>query len=293
MNVWQLVFLVAAAAYIALEGVRGMFNGVVRQAVQLVALAAAWWAGSGCASLVAPHLKPIGLPDFMLPAIGGLGIAILVYIGIAGIGSMLFRKTTEQKSLVVQALYGAGGGALGLVWGGVIVWIAVLGIRLLGTVAQAEIEEARRDAHKSNGALVSGLATAKDAIDRGAVGTLVHKVDPVPEAAYDLLSKIARMLSTPGGAERFLSYPAASAIAEHPMITAMREDPSVMSQIQTRNYLALLWHPAVVEAANDPEIKALVSKFDLNGALDHALTGDPSGGTAPGETPPADPAPRR
>ena len=69
-----------------------------------------------------------------------------------------------------------------------------------------------------------------------------------------------------------ISFSGAMQIAEQPEIQALRDDPEILAALRDHHYAALLKNPRVVQAANNPKIAAQLQQFDLEKALDKALT---------------------
>jgi len=79
------------------------------------------------------------------------------------------------------------------------------------------------------------------------------------------------VLSSPQAAERFLSYPGARDLSEHPKIVALRNDQEIAQMFEQGRLLELLQDSRIIDAANDPELRANLKKFDIEAALDYAL----------------------
>ena len=183
----------------------------------------------------------------------------------------------------VRLGYGVAGAAIGGLMGLFVVWIGVLGIRVLGTVAKTQIEAAKhpvssvrgkataRPIPQPPGSLVRGLARIKDSLERGAAGAVVEQVDPIPGTLYALLTKVGQMISSEQSIDRFLSYPGVKTLTQHPKIAALHDDPDIAKNLIAQNYLALVRNEHIIRAANDREIGELMAKFEFEKALDYAL----------------------
>jgi hypothetical protein len=77
-------------------------------------------------------------------------------------------------------------------------------------------------------------------------------------------------LANPETARRFLSYPGAKELTEHPKIVALRNDPEIAEMIAQGRLFDLLRDPRIVDAANDPTLAERVKKLDLKKALEFA-----------------------
>ncbi|MBC8107518.1 MAG: CvpA family protein [Anaerolineae bacterium] len=272
MDANPLILLVSALLLMVWQTWRGWRLGLARQLVNLLALIAAYAVAIFGGRLVLPVLRPLGYPDMLLAVVSGAVLGLIIFGAISGLGALLFKKTSQQSLGLVRMGYGATGAAIGLLFGLFTVWLMVLGIRVLGTVAESEVRVARADAlmHQP-GKVVQRLAGMKHSLEQGRTGEMMNQVDPIPADFYGLLHKISLTVSNPESVNRFLHYPGAQELAEHPRIQALQRDPTVTREIEDRNYLALLRNEQIVQAANDPELHRLVRRFELQKALDYAL----------------------
>jgi len=201
------------------------------------------------------------------------------------------------------------GSVLGVVSGCLLLWILVIGLRLIGTIAEARLEsEAGMAVSPPPGAtagnarpappspdpeeapptprgpppvLLGIAAKARRSIELGAAGPVIEAVDVIPPQVYGMLGDLARVVSTPETAQRFLEYPGAAELANHPKLRALQGDPDITFLLERRSYLALLRNEKIIDAANDPELGEALRKFDLRKAMDHALAPPASGPLGP------------
>jgi len=180
------------------------------------------------------------------------------------------------------------GGAL-ILLGLFTIWLALAGIRMVGSVAEARL----RTQHAPTSAagqpigaaqtqtesavsplpnpLMAMLANMKNSLESGRVGEAVRTIDPLPPSLYRVLEKAGQVASDARSAEKFLSYPGAREISDHPKVVALRNDARVMELIASGHIFELMKNPCMIEAMNDPALQARVKKFDLERALDYAL----------------------
>ena len=279
---WPTLFLIGAAALILLQTSRGGQLGVVRQGIQILALVGAYvcaWIGG---PEMARYLEPLGLPNPVLIAIGGAMIGLTVFFIVSMVSAILFKRTRDQSVGVVRLGYGAAGAFLGMLFGFVLVWVGVLAVRVLGTLAETEVKAVRQRAanqgiHASAnadhdlGPFVRGLAEMKQSIEHGPAGAVVEQVDPVPGAVYRVIQKLGVMLGSDQSLGRFMEYPGVQPLAEHPRIRALQNDPQIAKHVIERDIFALMRNPNVVKAANDSEIAGMVRQLEFEKALDYAL----------------------
>jgi hypothetical protein len=105
----------------------------------------------------------------------------------------------------------------------------------------------------------------------GVIGNTVKKIDVVPQKTYDLLEKISAVAANPQNAERFLSFPGARELSEHPKIIALRNDQEISQMLAQGQLIELIQDHRIIDAANDADLHARLKKFDLDAALNYAL----------------------
>lgn len=284
MDHGQIIFLSLAALLLLIQTVKGWRLGFVRQLVRFGALAAGYVSAFLFGGLAVPFLRPLGYPDLILQCLGGAGVALGVYLFISLIGGILFKRTAHQDVGLVWFFYGITGAALGFAFGLVLVLFAADAVRLLGGIAEAKIAAVApaptpkpsvfrsMPAKKPEGTLLGGLVDVKQYLEKGVTGDILKTIDPVPKKVYAMGAQIGRMVSDPQSVERFLSYPGAQELTTLPEITALRQDPEILSALRDRNYLQLLKNPKLVALVNDPKVAAKFKHFDVEKALNYAVT---------------------
>jgi uncharacterized membrane protein required for colicin V production len=292
-TLWQLAFISFAVVLVLFEVLRGWRRGLARQIARLGALVAAYFAAYFGGHLIVPLVRPfLKLPDVVMSVLAGAVLALIIYAVINSLGTILFRRTSQHQSAFVRLLYGLGGAVFGLFFGGLLVWLIVVGIRSLGSVADVQVREQAAETAPSTGrtlhavdvrrgvlsesneepaSLLSSLARLKNSVEMGTFGAAVKKADVVPTNAYETLGKVGKIVSDPESAQRFLSFPGAHELSEHPKIVALRDDPEIQQLIAQGRYLDLLQDQKIIDAANDPTLFEQIKKFDLQHALDYAV----------------------
>lgn len=293
---WQTIFFSFAAVVMLLQILRGWRLGLPRQLVRLAALIGAYSVALWGGRMLVPLLRPmIKVPDFVISALGGAILAMIVYSLVNTVGTILFKRTGQQESASVRLVYGVTGAALGLLFGLFFIWLMIVGVRSIGAVAEAQVnasgperipafEErptnrrgaaARRIVSEvpEESSLTVTLARLKKSIELGPVGSAVKQTDVIPGGIYETLARVGEVFSRADRAERFLSYPGVAELADNPKLLALRADPQIQRMLQEGKLWALLQDDRLIEAANDPELAAQVKKFDLKKALDYAANG--------------------
>ena len=293
-HLWQMAFVSFAVVLVLFEMLRGWSLGLPRQIVRLVALAAAYLVAIFGGKFVLPFARPLlHLPDVVLSMVGGAVLAMIVYAVINGVGGVLFKRTRQQESGFIRLIYGASGAFLGLFFGGFFVWLVLLGIRSVGSVADAQVRAQRSEPLPDNAwRIVNGrllparsedpnslpelLARLKSSIEMGSLGDIVKRADPLPQGSFDTLGKLGGTLAKPQTAQRFLSFPGARELSLHPRIVELRQDPHIANLIAHGRFLDLLQDQRVINALNDPTLLERVKRFDLQRALDYAAKPEPT-----------------
>jgi uncharacterized membrane protein required for colicin V production len=282
---YQAGFFLGAIVFVLFSAWHGWRLGIVRQVISILALAAAYVLGYFGGGTLGPLLQRFfDLPERALAVFGAVGLGFLIYCCIVLIGAIAFKKTAQQSVGLVRLGYGMSGAACGALYGLFLVWIMVLAIRLLGSVAETQIAVTKNPRLSLNGpsptptpaptppsAMIRGLAHMKQSLEQGAAGAVVQQVDPIPGTLYSVLHKLGTMVSDEKSVDRFLNYPGVKPLLAHPKIAALQNDPGITRDILARNYLALLRNPRILSAANDTEIGELMRKFEFEKALDYAI----------------------
>jgi len=294
-SAWQLAFLSFAAVILILEVLHGWRIGLTRQLMRIVAIIAAY----SCAIFAGPALLPITrsfvkLPDPILTLIAGAVLGAIVFAILNALGPILFKRTKDHQSPVVRLVWGISGGLLGILLGLFTIWLVFAGARLAGSVAEAQVrsqhaittgilqpvwnrplqihdtEPSARDQPPTP--LMTTLAELKNSLEAGPIGETLKNVDPLPQGVYRTVERVGEVVSTPESAQRFLRFPGAQQIANDPKMIALRDDPEITNLVSQGRVFDLLQNQRVIDALNDPVLLARLKKFDLDRALDYALT---------------------
>jgi hypothetical protein len=291
---WQVVFISFGVILILFEVVRGWRLGLMRQITRLIALGAAYAVALLGGSLLVPVARSfLKVPDPVLSILCGAILAFAAYVLVSGVGAILFKRTAQQESGAVRLIYGFAGAIVGLFFGLFLLWLTVASVRAIGALAEGQA--ARRSgtaAHSAQDAtshaldvrrrflsepddgkpaLAISLARLKNSLELGLLGSVLKSTDPISQRTYETLEKAGNVLSSPERAQKFLTFPGARELAEHPKIVALRSDPEIADLIARGRFFHLLQNPRVIEAANDPVLAQRVRKFDIQHALDYAL----------------------
>ncbi|MDP9004353.1 MAG: CvpA family protein [Verrucomicrobiota bacterium] len=290
---WQTVFVSFAVLLILFEVIRGWRLGILRQLMRVAAVVAAYAAAFFCGNLTVPIMRRlVTMPDIILSALGNAILAMLVYAVVGGLGTIFFKRTAQQSSGATRLAYGASGAVVGFLFGAFFIWLMLVGIRSVGSIAEAQVQARTTNGANRNSSvpstqpqspdevlpkpdvdvdsLMTLLARLKNSVEIGAVGEVVKKTDAMPPGVYQTLSDVGTVVANPETARRFLSYSGAKELSEHPKIVALRQDPEIATMIAQGRLMDLLRDPRIIAAANDPGLADRVKQFDLKKALEYA-----------------------
>jgi colicin V production protein len=280
--VWQTVFLSFAIVLILFEIVRGWRLGIIRQLMRVAAVAAGYAAAYFGGDLLVPLLRSsLKMPDMIISALGGAILAVVAYGIIASLGTILFKRTAQQSSGTIRLVYGLSGALLGVGFGAFFIWLVLVGIRMAGSIADAQVqarskmESSRPSPSGANldvDSITTFLARLKSSVEMGAVGNVVKKTDVMPTGVYQTLSDTGTVLSNPETARKFLSFSGVRELSEHPKIVALRNDPEIAEMIAQGRLIELMRDPRILDAMNDPALMERIKQFDLKKALEYAAT---------------------
>jgi uncharacterized membrane protein required for colicin V production len=285
---WQIVFVSFAVILILFEVLRGWRRGLPRQVARLGALIAAYFAAFFGGKFLGPLLGMfVRMPDALLSIFAGAIFALIIYAVISGTGSALFRRTNQHESLAVRLVYGSTGALLGVFFGCFLVWLIIVAVRSIGSVAEAQVREQANDSSvlhavdvrrrllsepsEEDAPLTTSLARLKNSLEMGVIGNAVKRVDVVPQKTYDVIEKVSAIAANSQYAERFLEFPGAKELSEHPKIIALRNDQEISKMLAQGQLLDLIQDHRIIDAANDPDLRARLKKFDVVAALNYAV----------------------
>jgi membrane protein required for colicin V production len=267
---WQWIFLAVALLWLLISTARGWSKGLMRQLVSVVALIAAVWITSRFSSNLADYLRTaLHLPEGIVTLVAILFLWIVTSNLVVLIGHMLFKRTRDQESPIAKLIYGFGGAFLGFLYGLFFLWLIVIGIRLVGYIAEKELSIL-----SERGAAVAfpvTLAKLKNSIERGFGRPILNVVDPIPRRWYQEIDQWGRAVSDPRILRKMMGYPGFQNVWRDPRVKALQDDPEIQAAAHQGNLIALMSNRKVVALMNDPEIRKACSPEQLQAALDYAL----------------------
>ena len=275
---WQTIFLSFAVVLILFEMVRGWRLGIMRQLMRVAAVVAGYAAAYFGGDLLVPILRSsLKMPDLVISVLAGAILAVIVYGVIATLGAILFKRTSQQSSGAVRLVYGLSGALIGICFGMFLIWLILVGIRSVGSIADAQVQAQSHQPKDvppkpdfNADSLMTLLARLKNSVELGTAGDVVKRTDAMPTGGLQTLGEMGTVLANPETARKFLNSPGAKELSEHPKIVALRNDPEIAEMIAQGRLFELLRDPRIVDAVNDPTLAERAKQFDLKKALEHA-----------------------
>lgn len=271
---WEFLVVALAVVFLLFQLWRGWNLGVVRAGIGLAALIGAgvvgWFAGMLIGS-VATAILPVSREFVWFST--GLIIALVLYVLCLVIAKVLFKKTGHHGSSVVRLLYGFGGAFCGLLAGLVLLWAVVSGIRAFGGLEEGRQAGvvSERDRMVETEVTPTGLAALKQTLESGRMGDFVRRADPIPDGLYSTITRVAEVTTNEEAMLRLAEYPDIQRLMEHPAILELTMDPSFMEAAESGNFFSVMFHPALLRTASNPEVAGAFRDVDLEKALDYAL----------------------
>ena len=264
----QGVVLLCSALWILISMLRGWSTGLMRQLTVIVAFIVATFLVLHFTSNLAAYLHR-EVPQVLQTPIAALLIWIISYNGILLVGRILFKRTRDQDSLLVRIIYGAGGALLGFAYGLFFIWSLLIGVRVIGRIAENQIEMQWAESEPSDKFVLS-LAKLKNSVELGVGRSVINTVDPTPPGFYRELDQYSRLIGNPRAFRKMLDYPGFHRVLQDPKILDLQRDPELLADLQSGNLLGVFSNRKVVALLNDPQLRQVFSLGELKAALDYA-----------------------
>jgi colicin V production protein len=248
---WQNIYLLVCAIWLLYSLWRGWTNGIFRQLLAIAALIGAALAVSWFVSPVAGLLQSsLHLPGFALTALAVLLVWGISYHLIMLIGRILFKRTRDQDSGLVRFIYGMGGAFIGLIFGLVSIWAFTMAIRVMGHLAQNQVE---LQSARSVPVWVANLAKLKSSIELGIGQPVLNAVDPLPRDFYRQIDYCSRLAVDPQSIQKLIERPGFRRI--QPKVAELQRDPEIMAAVRRGDIVSLASNPKVIAIFKDSELQ--------------------------------------
>jgi hypothetical protein len=250
---WQTTFVLICCGWLLFSCMRGWINGLLRQLLSIAAVIGSMlivsWFAEPVATFIHTTIHLSGLP---LTALAVLVVWGISYNLIILVGRILFKRTRDQDSGVVRLIYGFGGALIGLIFGLVCIWAFVIGLRLVGHVAenQVHLQQSRSDPAPK---WVVNTAKLKNSVELGIGGSLINTVDPLPRGFYQQMDSLCRSVADPQALQKLMNNPGLNRLS--PKFADLEHDPEIVAAIQRGDILAIASNPKIIALLNDPELR--------------------------------------
>jgi Colicin V production protein len=265
---WQGAVVLFSGLWVLISMLRGWTNGLMRQLMAIVAFLVAAFLVIHFTSNLAEYLHR-QVPPVFQTFIAAVLIWIIAFNGISLIGRILFKRTRDQDSFLMGAIYGVGGALIGLGYGLFFIWSLLIGLRVGGRIAENQIERQPAESEPA-GRFLLNLAKLKNSVELGMGRVVINAVDPVPPAFYRELDQYGRLVGNPRAIRKMLDYPGFREALENPKIADLERDPEILAAIQSGNLLQVFSNRRVLGLLNDPQLRQIFSPKELKAALDYA-----------------------
>jgi hypothetical protein len=267
---WRNVFLALAAGWIFLSFLRGWAQGILRQLLAPLAFLGA----TAVVVLIAPAGSGYIQLSTQLPAsVAALLLAVALWLFayniLVFVGRIVFKRTRDQDFAIIRLAFGVGGAAVAVVYALLQIWVVVIGIRILGRIAEDQLA-VQSSRNSASSGLVVGLARLKNSLELGPGKGVLDQIDPIPPAFYLRMDQCSQLLGNPRAIGRLLESPALRSIWENPRIRALQADPEILEAVRRGDVLSLLCNPKVIALWTDPGIRAFWMGNEIQAACDYA-----------------------
>lgn len=259
------------AAFVAFLAGLAFANGVLRQIMNMVCLAAgvsvAWYCFRHRMEVYGPSAASMGTDRLvMFSAIAG------------GIAYVICRVAVQMLSIFglfkLAGLAGWRGVFLSLIPSGFMLWVGSMALRLVGNLYGMEGAAAvSREGTRIQSTFGEWANAGRRALEKSVIGSMVLTVDPF---AMRPTANLARLLIVWPDQRLFpalAANPATGRVFAHPKVAELGYDPAVRKAIEGKDFAGLMQLPQVEKTAAYPDLQPLLSDVALEDAMDQIVYG--------------------
>ncbi len=255
------------AAFVAFAAGLAFSNGVMRQVLNMVSLAmgvwAAWFVFTNRTEVFGPTASSLNTDRLVLFA-GGAGV-LTFFICQAGIHLLALVGLLR----LMGGISGWKGVLVSAVPSGFLLWIATMGLRVVGSLYGMENAAAvAKNGSKAKAQVATVWSSLSKQLDRSAIGSLAEKADPLDMRATANLARL--LILWPEGSvwQKLSKDPKTSKALNHERIQKLGQDPKVRACISKQDFAGLIQLPQVAEAADHPDLEPVLSSLALEETMD-------------------------
>lgn len=260
------------AAVIAFLAGLAFANGVLKQIVNMLAIAAAmsvaWFCLRHRETVFGPSAASFGTDRLVLfAAIAGaiaFGVArvalkFLTAFGILG----LFSSMAGWRGMVMSILPS-----------GFLIWISSMALRLVGNLYGMETAATvSREGARITSTFGVFMNDARRALEKSTIGSVILNADPLAMRPTANLTRLLIVWPDQRVWPKLAANPKTGAIYAHPTVVALGSDAAVRKCIESKDYPGLMQLKQVEQAATHPVLQPMLSDVGLEDAMDQILYG--------------------
>ena len=318
------ITLIGAAA-IAVFG----FLGYRRGLYQIMAAFSAFFVA---ALLARPASAPLAdllaqtklIPLALTPLAGLLLAGILLFLLLYAFAALLLRKLESRREARdrprIAIWERLGGAVLGAAWGSVLFLLVMVGILMIGDVAEALNRTAPAAAPAEQivraspaAARQAAAASAESAADAGAPATapkdlpplernaialknqiegsvlapVIRKANPVNSNVAETFHNLSAVVNDPVLYQEFKRHPLVSCLSKDPRILAVSEDQQIQQMLHDKQYYALLDNGKIAALLKDEALVRELRKVNISEILKEVTGESPMREFPAKDSPPA------
>ncbi len=260
------------AAVVAFLAGLAFANGVLKQIINMLCLAAgvaaAWYCLRHRADVFGPSAASMGTDRLVLfSGIVGLIAFVLARLGV-GMLSMfgIFR--------LFGGMSGWKGVAMSILPSGFLLWVASMGLRLVGNLYGMESAAAiGREGTRITSTFGSWVNDARRMLEKSFVGNVMLTMDPFAMRPTANLTRLLIVWPDQRVWPQLSTNPKTRQIFAHPKVGELGKDPAVRKCIEAKDYAGLMQLKQVETVASYPDLQPLLSDVALEDAMDQILYG--------------------
>ncbi|MFT4549520.1 MAG: hypothetical protein ACI9UA_001020 [Pseudoalteromonas tetraodonis] len=171
-----------------------------------------------------------------------------------------------------RGVMGGKGALVSIIPAAFLIWTLANGFRLSGTMMEMEQTEKNVTAAEGEKIEDGWIAHLRGAMDNDWLASFLAKIDPFVERGKAALVQILISSKDEGAPDAIASYDKdAAEVIRHPAIQKLKSDPEIRQLIDNGEYVQLLQHPKVREAAKNNRITDKLKSIDIGATLEKAL----------------------
>lgn len=259
-----------AAGFVAFAAGLAFARGVVRQLVGMasvgISVSVAWFVFRHRMEVfgsIAPQLSTDRLLLF------SAGAGLLTYFICKGLVHLLAMAGLANA---LSGLTGWKGVALSILPSGFLLWVAAMGLRLVGNLYGLETASAvAREGSRLQDQVGSVWDQISRTMDRSLVGGIAQKMDPFDMRATANLARLLILWPEKGVWQRLEKDPKVRRALGHPKLQSLATDAEVRRCIERRDFAGLFQLRQVEQVASLPDLQPALGGLQLEEAMDAVI----------------------